>query len=157
MIMLSAVEYLQKKAEVTDSCNLLCSRCKLHAINNGEAISCDDFEFRFPERAVKIIDKWWKEEIEKERNRINFTPELLTALKGRMAEGSTWIHIVSENHFIFYSKPPVSTYPALIFESVGVQEVWTESFQIYEEMVKKLFRQNIKVVELKNFVEGARK
>lgn len=156
--MLTAVEYLRRRSELTKHdgsvCRLDCSHCKLYLSNNGRGVPCGEFECMFPEEAVKKIEEWWKEEEEKERNKIHFTPELLTALKGRMAEGSTWMHIVSENHFVFYSKPPVRTYPVLIFESVGVQEVWTESFPIYKEMVEKLFRQNVKVVALKNFVKG---
>lgn len=47
----------------------MCSKCVLNKNNNGKNILCVDFEYKYPEVAEEKIEKWWKEEIEKERNR----------------------------------------------------------------------------------------
>lgn len=39
-------------------CEIKCSNCPLCSNNNGEGLSCPDFEMYYPEKAVKAVQKW---------------------------------------------------------------------------------------------------
>lgn len=39
-------------------CKIKCSNCPLCSNNNGEGLSCPDFEMYYPEKAVKVVQRW---------------------------------------------------------------------------------------------------
>lgn len=39
-------------------CEIKCSNCPLCSNNNGEGLSCPDFEMYYPEKAVKAVQEW---------------------------------------------------------------------------------------------------
>ena len=46
-------------------CKLDCSDCPLSISNNGTDISCSHFETGYPEKAIKIVQKWSDEHPQK--------------------------------------------------------------------------------------------
>lgn len=151
--MLTAVEYLKTKSKMTHNCLSLCSNCVLNKHNNGKGVNCAEFESKYPEEAVEKVEKWGKEEEERERKRIPFTPQLIEALKGRVAEGFRWIHVFSENGIRLYTKEPVSTYPAIVFNAEVAHTVYTEYITVYKEMAEKLYKQGRVVVNLEELLK----
>lgn len=55
---MDAIRYLKEKARMTERCAISCSDCPLSNFNNGESISCNDFEMKFTGKAVAIMKKW---------------------------------------------------------------------------------------------------
>lgn len=39
-------------------CEIKCGNCPLCSNNNGEGLSCPDFEMYYPEKAVKAVQRW---------------------------------------------------------------------------------------------------
>ena len=58
---MDAVEYFKAKGRMTKKCKGSCSSCLLSSDLNGKDISCESFEYEYPERAVKIVEDWLKE------------------------------------------------------------------------------------------------
>lgn len=66
---MDAVEYLKAKARMTkvgdgvhdDLCGISCDECPLYDENNGMEVDCQNLESFYPEKAVKIVEKWAKE------------------------------------------------------------------------------------------------
>ncbi len=55
--------YFNEKLKMTKRtknglCEIKCSNCPLCSNNNGEGLSCPDFEMYYPEKAVKAVQKW---------------------------------------------------------------------------------------------------
>nr|DAN07739.1 MAG TPA: hypothetical protein [Caudoviricetes sp.] len=46
-------------------CKIKCSNCPLCSNNNGEGLSCPDFEMYYPEKAVKAVQRWSDEHPQK--------------------------------------------------------------------------------------------
>lgn len=46
-------------------CKIKCSNCPLCSNNNGEGLSCPDFEMYYPEKAVKAVQRWSDERPQK--------------------------------------------------------------------------------------------
>lgn len=46
-------------------CKIKCSNCPLCSNNNGEGLSCPDFEMYYPEKAIAIMQKWSDEHPQK--------------------------------------------------------------------------------------------
>ena len=61
---MDAVEYLIKREKM---CEIPCSECGFNYDNNGEQIHCEEFERMYPEKAVKIVEKWAAERPKKTR------------------------------------------------------------------------------------------
>lgn len=66
---MDAVKYFEEKRRMLDSLGRIrercvgvaCRDCPLSSKNNGIDISCVEFEALYPERAVKIVEKWSQE------------------------------------------------------------------------------------------------
>ena len=39
-------------------CKIKCSNCPLCSNNNGEGLSCPDFEMYYPEKAIEAVQRW---------------------------------------------------------------------------------------------------
>lgn len=54
------VNFLKEKCRMTNNCQIRCAKCPLSQDNNGadNKMTCYDFEERYPEKAVKIVQKW---------------------------------------------------------------------------------------------------
>lgn len=39
-------------------CEIKCGNCPLCSNNNGEGLSCPDFEMYYPEKAIEVVQKW---------------------------------------------------------------------------------------------------
>jgi hypothetical protein len=55
--------YLAEKkrmSKTTESgvCKVGCTNCLLSSYNNGDGISCTDFEMLYPKKAIEIVQKW---------------------------------------------------------------------------------------------------
>lgn len=130
----------------------MCSKCVLNKNNNGKNILCVDFEYKYPEVAEEKIEKWWKEEEFKEKSKINFTPELLIALNGKIAEGLVWIHVHKKDKFSLHKEYPLAPYPT--FTSRELEQVCnTYKFPIYKDMIEKLFEQGKIVVNINSLLK----
>ena len=60
---MDAVKYFKLKARMTNAdecgeCQSSCNDCKLSARNNGKDLYCTGLEFKHPEKAVEIVEKW---------------------------------------------------------------------------------------------------
>jgi len=58
---MNAVEYLKERCRMTNDCKISCWDCPISTDNNKTSLSCDKFEHTNPEQAVKIVEKWAKE------------------------------------------------------------------------------------------------
>lgn len=58
---MNAVDYLKIKARITKVCTIHCDDCPFGSDNNGTENDCTNFESKYPEQAVEIIEKWSKE------------------------------------------------------------------------------------------------
>lgn len=47
------------------ACKLNCADCPLSHLNNGSTMLCSDFETFYPEKAIKIVQKWSNEHPQK--------------------------------------------------------------------------------------------
>lgn len=47
------------------ACKLNCADCPLSHLNNGSTMLCSDFETFYPEKAIKIVQKWSDEHPQK--------------------------------------------------------------------------------------------
>lgn len=54
---MDAVEYLKKKAKVTNYCNG-CHNCPIKKAADEVGMLCEIFEYEEPEKAVEIVEKW---------------------------------------------------------------------------------------------------
>lgn len=55
--------YFNEKLKMTKRtknglCEIKCNNCPLCSNNNGEGLSCPDFEMYYPEKAVKAVQEW---------------------------------------------------------------------------------------------------
>lgn len=62
--------YFNEKLKMTKRtknglCEIKCSNCPLCSNNNGEGLSCPDFEMLYPEKAIEIVQKWSDEHPQK--------------------------------------------------------------------------------------------
>lgn len=62
--------YLSEKLRMTKRtknglCKIKCSNCPLCSNNNGEGLSCPTFEMYYPEKAVKVVQRWSNEHPQK--------------------------------------------------------------------------------------------
>ena len=62
--------YFNEKLKMTKRtknglCKIKCSNCPLCSNNNGEGLSCPDFETLYPEKAIAIVQKWSDEHPQK--------------------------------------------------------------------------------------------
>lgn len=62
--------YFNEKLKMTKRtknglCKIKCSNCPLCSNNNGEGLSCPDFEMYYPEEAVKAVQRWSDEQPQK--------------------------------------------------------------------------------------------
>lgn len=58
---MTALEYFTEQSRMTKNCCISCKECGISSINNEENISCTEFEYKYPERAVAIVQKWSEE------------------------------------------------------------------------------------------------
>ena len=58
---MDAVEFFKEKSRLTKRCTLDCFECKFSSHNNGFELSCSDFECKYPEKAVEILEQWREE------------------------------------------------------------------------------------------------
>lgn len=60
---MDAIEYLKEKGKMTNSCKNYtnCSKCKLSMDNNDIGLNCSLFEQTYPEKAIKIVEQWGKD------------------------------------------------------------------------------------------------
>ncbi len=61
MTEMTALEYFKEKASMTNNCEIACPDCMLSIWNNGTRGSCRYFEYRHPEQAIAIVQKWAQE------------------------------------------------------------------------------------------------
>lgn len=54
-------EYLKTKARMTKKCTIKCPQCGLSSYNNDTDMGCNEFEIKYPEKAVAIVEKWGRE------------------------------------------------------------------------------------------------
>ena len=54
------IQYQKTKARLTNGCAISCEDCLLSRWKNGTRFECNEFEEKFPERAVKILYGWSK-------------------------------------------------------------------------------------------------
>lgn len=95
-------KYFQKKAKLTNSCNLACGKCRLYYINNGRGLRCDMFELKHPEEAEKIVSEWWEDV-----NTLQLSLTQIKAIEGRIAEGYVYAAKDPTGDVWFYTTPPV--------------------------------------------------
>lgn len=62
--------YFNEKLKMTKRtknglCKIKCSNCPLCSNNNGEGLSCPDFEMFYPEKAIATVQKWSDEHPQK--------------------------------------------------------------------------------------------
>ena len=55
--------YFNEKLKMTKRtknglCEIKCSNCPLCSNNNGEGLSCPDFEMYYPEKAIEAVQRW---------------------------------------------------------------------------------------------------
>ena len=58
---MDAVKFIKEKQRMEESINYDCFKCELCDRNNGTTHGCKEFQLRFPEKAVAIIEKWSQE------------------------------------------------------------------------------------------------
>lgn len=61
---MDAVEFLKEKDRMCDlfrNGNTTCEKCKLSFRNNSKDLTCNIFVSRYPQEAVKIVEKWSEE------------------------------------------------------------------------------------------------
>jgi len=58
---MNAVEYLKIKGRMTKNCTINCTKCPFDDSNSSKHIDCMEFESKYPEQAVEIVEKWAKE------------------------------------------------------------------------------------------------
>lgn len=58
---MKAVDYLKAKARMTKGCCIRCDECPLSKDSNGKNVDCTMLGERYPEQAIKIVEKWAKE------------------------------------------------------------------------------------------------
>ena len=61
MAEMTALEYLKEKARMTKRCEMACACCLLHGYNNSTGDGCTNFEYKHPEKAIAIVQKWAQE------------------------------------------------------------------------------------------------
>lgn len=61
------VNFIKEKHKMTNNCQIRCAKCPLSQNNNGadNKMTCYDFEERYPEKAIKIVQKWSDEHPQK--------------------------------------------------------------------------------------------
>ena len=61
MAEMTALEYLEEKARMTKNCGIACACCLFHGYNNGVGDGCAELEYKHPEQAIAIVQKWAQE------------------------------------------------------------------------------------------------
>lgn len=61
MAEMTALEYLKEKNRMTKACRIVCDKCPLAYVNNGEMVTCGYLERYFPEKTIEIVQKWSEE------------------------------------------------------------------------------------------------
>lgn len=61
MAEMTALNYLEEKARMTKRCEMACACCLLHGYNNGTGYGCSHLEYKHPEKAIAIVQKWSEE------------------------------------------------------------------------------------------------
>lgn len=61
MAEMTALKYLEEKSRMTKRCEIACASCLLHGYNNGTGAGCSYFEYKQPEKAIAIVQKWAQE------------------------------------------------------------------------------------------------
>lgn len=54
------VNFIKEKHKMTNNCQIRCAKCPLSQDNNGadNKMTCYDFEERYPEKAIEIVQRW---------------------------------------------------------------------------------------------------
>lgn len=55
---MDAVKYFKEKSRMTKFCHINCSNCSLSMMRNGRDMICRNFEMRYPEEAIQIVEVW---------------------------------------------------------------------------------------------------
>lgn len=50
--------YLKEQNRMTGNCEIDCKDCPLDYVNNKAYLSCGEFERMYPDKAIKIVQKW---------------------------------------------------------------------------------------------------
>ena len=58
---MDAIEFFKEKNRMTKGCKNYCDKCKLSMLNNGHDMDCISLMNSNPEEAVKIVERWSKE------------------------------------------------------------------------------------------------
>lgn len=61
MAEMTALEYFEEKARMTEGCSMACAKCLLANYNNGDECSCILYEQEHPKQAIAIVQKWAQE------------------------------------------------------------------------------------------------
>lgn len=65
MAEMTALEYFEIKKRITENdgnrCTIECTNCPISTQNNGTGLYCHEFEIQYPEKAIKIVQKWVEE------------------------------------------------------------------------------------------------
>ena len=64
---MTAIEYLKAQNRMTKKCGIDCDKCPLSSRNNEADCACLELEQDYPEKAVKIVERWAKEHPAKTR------------------------------------------------------------------------------------------
>jgi hypothetical protein len=56
---MDAVKFLKERKRMCDSYPIICGKCKISEAKDG--LHCYEFQYKFPERAVAIVEKWSEE------------------------------------------------------------------------------------------------
>lgn len=58
---MKAIDYLKEKGRMTKDCTIHCADCPFEYDNNGTENNCTNFDSKYPEQAIEIVEKWAKE------------------------------------------------------------------------------------------------
>lgn len=61
MAEMTALKYFEEKARMTKNCEIRCMDCSLHGSRVGTDYSCTNLEYKHPEQAIAIVQKWAQE------------------------------------------------------------------------------------------------
>lgn len=62
---MTALEYLEERARMTNNCKISCQRCLLSSDNNGLHCTCAVLQATRPKEAITIVKKWSVEHSQK--------------------------------------------------------------------------------------------
>lgn len=55
---MDATKFFKEKHRMTKFCQINCNNCSLSKIHNGRDMICRNFEMRYPEEAIQIVEVW---------------------------------------------------------------------------------------------------